>query len=151
VGLANGLAFGLVGGLAFALLGVGPERERVVADSPRQAIGNSGRLGVVFGILTALIVGLLGGLAVELTFGPILGVTLGVGLGLAVGLAVGLALGLDAMAFHCAFRLWLRMHRLGPWDWPGFLDWASDHLLLRSNGAAYQWVHVELRDYLAHR
>jgi hypothetical protein len=151
VGLANGLAFGLVGGLAFALLGVGQERERIIEDSPTQAIRASGRLGAVFGLLTALLVGLVGGLVQVLILGRTFGLVSGLSLGLAVGLAVGLALGLDAIAFHLAFRVWLCMHGLGPWDWPGFLDWASDRLLLRTNGAAYQWAHLELRDYLAHR
>src|SRR5207247_5599399 len=150
-GLVAGPTFGLVGVLAFGLLGVGPERERVAAGSPRQAIRTSGRLGLVFGLLVAAVVGLaLGaaggkGVADLLAFRLVFGLTFG----LALGVAAGLRFGLDAIAFHYAFCLWLRMHRLGSWDWPRFLHWASDRLLLRTNGPSYQWIHLELRDYLA--
>src|SRR5207302_1986294 len=119
------------------------ERERVVAGSPSQAVRNSGRLG----LLAALILGLSFALAFGLAWGPGIGPTIGPTIGLALGLVFGLAFGLDTIAFHYAFRLWLRMHRLGPWDWPAFLHWASDRLLLPTTGASYQWIHLELRDY----
>jgi hypothetical protein len=140
-GLA-GPAFGLVGILAFGLLGVGPERERVVVGSPTQAIRTSGWLGLAFGLLVAVVVGL--------TLRPVGGMIFGTTFGFSVGLATGLAFGLDALACHYAFRVWLRRHRLGPWDWPGFLHWASDRMLLRTNGASYEWIHLDLRDHLAH-
>ena len=31
-----------------------------------------------------------------------------------------------------------------------FLEWARVRLLLRSTGAAYEWAHLEFRDYMAH-
>jgi len=69
--------------------------------------------------------------------------------GVSFGFVGGLFFGIDCILFHAAFRLWLRTRDLGPWNWAGFLQWASEHLLLRSGGPAYQWVHLELRDYLS--
>jgi hypothetical protein len=137
--LAAWLGFGLLVGLTFGLLGVGQERERAVPSSSRQPIRTSGQLGLAFGLLMAMVValGLSGPLAFRLPFG------------LAIGLALGLTLGLDAVAFHRAFCLRLCMCRQGSWNWPSFLSWASERLLLRPNGASYQWIHLELRDYLA--
>jgi hypothetical protein len=150
--LAGGLAFGpalaLGGGLAFGLLGVGPKRERIVAGSPSQPITTSSRLALVFGLVLALAVGLTTGvsfgLAGGLGNGLINGVIYGVTYGLASGLVGGLLFGADCLIFHRAFRLWLRLHDLGPWEWPDFLHWASDHLIMRAMGATYQWVHLEL-------
>jgi transcriptional regulator with XRE-family HTH domain len=151
IGLAAGLALGLAFVLAFGLIGVGLERDRVIAGSPRQIISSSSRLGFLFGLLAAVIGGLAFGAAWALARGLAVGLAHGSAAGLTFGLAAGLAFGLDSVVFHCAFRLWLRTHDLGPWDWPGFLDWASDRLLLRTNGASYQWIHRQLRDYLAER
>lgn len=149
LGLAGAPAFALVGVLAFGLLGVGPERERVVVASPRQAIRTSGWLGLVLGLLVAVVVGVAMWMVAGRSEAPAGGLVFGLTFGLALGVAAGLAAGLDALAFHYAFRLWLRTHRLGPWDWPGFLDWAGDRMLLKTNGASYQWIHLELRDHLA--
>lgn len=157
LGAAAGLTFGLIaapaigleGALAFGLLGVGQERERVIIASPRQAIRTSGRLGMVFGLAVAAVTGLALGMSAGPDRAPAAGLLLGLVFGIALGIAAALVFGLDAVAFHYAFCLWLRIHQLGPWDWPGFLHWASDRMLLRTNGASYQWIHLELRDYLA--
>jgi len=139
-GVIAGLMGGLAVGLPLGLLGGGSERERVVGGSPRQAIRSSGQLGLAFGLLVAVAVGLNGGLAYGLAYG--------LAFGLAAWLGFGFVFGLDAIAFHYAFCVWLRMHDLGPRNWARFLQWASDRLLLRTNGISYQWVHLELRDYL---
>jgi hypothetical protein len=148
-GLVTGPAFGMVGALAFGLLEEGPERERIVASSPRQVIMSSAWSGLAFGLIVVVVVGLALGLTGDVTYGLAGGLIYGLAYGPAIGLAAGLTFGLDAIVFHYAFCLWLRKNHLGPWHWPGFLEWAHDRLLLRTNGASYQWIHLELRNYLA--
>jgi hypothetical protein len=71
--------------------------------------------------------------------------------GLGFGVVFALLFGFDAVLFHFAFRLWLRVNDKGPLRWGRFLNWATPHLLLRRNGPSYQWIHLELRDFLARR
>jgi hypothetical protein len=94
-------------------------------------------------------VGLVVGLLVGLLLGSVTTTGIGIVFGTTLGLVVALAFGLDCPVFHFAFRLWLPMHDCGPSRWLHFLEWANVHLLLRRTGAPYQWVHLELRDYLA--
>lgn len=149
-GLVVGLVGGLLIGLASALIGFGPERERVAPGSPTQLIAESAKIGLLLGLVFGVTAGLGGYVAalrffsrstiaalVDLTFGGFV----------AIGLALGF--GLDAALLQYAFRLWIRLHRKGPLRWGSFLNWARDHLLLRSPGAFYEWPHLELREYLA--
>jgi hypothetical protein len=119
-------------------------------------------LGVAFGVAFGLVSGLVGGLAIGLGSSPspsyrpekldraglAVGLVSGLALGVVFGLVGGLVGGLACVVFHYAFRVWLRKHDRGPMRWVSFLEWASAHLLLRSTGASYQWVHLELRDHL---
>jgi hypothetical protein len=163
--LIMGPALTLLAGLSFALLGVGRERDRLPSGSPEAAIRTSARLGIVFGLVLTLTVGLtyflafssvahiagslsVRGVQVQLG-GTSRGLPSALVFGLSFGFVGGLFFGIDCTVFHAAFRLWLRTHDLGPWNWARFLRWASEHLLLRSGGPAYQWVHLELRDYLS--
>jgi hypothetical protein len=159
VGAVSGLLVGLVAGLIFGLVSFAPDRERVAPGSPTQLIADSARIGLLVGLLVDLFIGLTG--AVDLitgrqAYGPsmrlvsngsiIVHSLIGV---LPFAVAVGLVTGLDAVLYHFAFRLWLRMHHAGPLRWVRFLEWARIRLLLRSTGAAYEWAHLELRDYMA--
>jgi hypothetical protein len=140
--MVSSLGIALVGALVFGLVSFGPDRQRVAPDSPTQLITVSGRIGLVVGVATGLIIGLPLGLSPS-WWGFALSN------GLVFGLLVGLMTGLDAVVYHFAFLLWLRTHRNGPLRWVSFLEWATAHLVLRSTGAAYEWVHLELRDNMA--
>jgi hypothetical protein len=140
--MAAGLGAILVGVLA---LGVDPERRSL--ESPTQLIHDSGRTG----ILAALIISV--GIGVPDLLGTYR--TLWIGLGFTFVRVIiyivsfGLVFGLDSLVFHYAFRLRMRRQGGGPLRWVRFLDWATDHLVLASTGASYQWIHLQLRDYLA--
>jgi MFS family permease len=147
VGLLVGLFIGLFGGLVFGLVNFGPDRERVAPRSPTQLIADSGRIGLLVGLVVGLVVGFLFGLTGVPPGTLVVGRL--VSAGLFIGLFIGLMAGLDSVLYYFAFRLWLRLHRNGPLGWVRFLEWARVRLLLRSTGAAYEWAHLELRDYMA--
>jgi hypothetical protein len=141
VGLVFGLSVGLVFALSFALIDFGPDRSRLALHSPTQVIADSAGLGVVFGLG--------GGLVFGLVFALSSGLGAGLTGGLGAGLIFGLVCGLGACADHYVYRLMIWRRGWAPLRWPRFLDWACSHLYLRSSGPAYQWMHLELRDYLA--
>jgi hypothetical protein len=169
-GLAAGVAGGLGGGLFGALVGglfsggladIGPDRTRLAVRLPTQVIADSARLGLVGvfigslcgGLSTGLVGALVGGVKVGVpaVVGgqlrvALLGASAGVLLG---GLGGGVLAGLGAVWTHYVYRFLLWYNGWAPLRWPRFLDWACSHLYLRSTGPAYQWVHVELRNYLA--
>jgi hypothetical protein len=152
IGLIIGLVGAILFGLAFALTSFDPDRERFAPGSPSQLIVDSTRIGVLFGLVFGTPAGLAAWKAAS-TFSskPGLASILGVSFGLVIGLILGLAFGLDCVLFHLAFLVWLRAHDRGPVRWVRFLEWACDHLLLRSTGASYEWAHLELRDYMERR
>jgi hypothetical protein len=151
LGLLGGLLVGLVDGLTFGLVGVlvgvlvvglvgGLSSERLPKHNlfiPNQGIWRSARNGVLYGLV--------GGLG----FGLVVGLTFGLTSGLTFGLVVGLLLGGRAYIQHFAlqFVLW----RIGflPWNYPRFLDYAAEHILLRKVGGGYIFVHRLLLEYLA--
>jgi hypothetical protein len=138
-GLVGGLVCGLGGGLVAALVS---ELIHVLL----------GLVGLISALLNALLGGRLGNVLVSVPRGGLIfGLGGGPVLALVGGLVAGLAGGLDAALGHCVYRSLLWYKGWAPLQWPRFLDWACSHLYLHSTGAAYQWVHVELRDYLADR
>ncbi len=140
VGLISGLISGLTFGLVGALVAFGPDKARTPPRSPNQIVSNSGYIGLAAGLVF--------GLAFGLSRGLDQGLALGLPFGLAIGLVFGLRYGLNAVAIHYAYRLRLRRSDHAPLRWVQFLDWSCSHLYLRRQGAAYQWIHIELRDYL---
>jgi hypothetical protein len=139
--LTAALLVGLVPGLLAGLTGLERDSERVAPRSPMQPIKESSEIGLALGLLAGAIGLVLPGRGAALADR--------ISAGLAVGLVAGVPVGLGCGIFHYAFRFWLRTNDRAPLAWVGFLDWASVRLLLRTTGASYQWVHIELRDYLA--
>lgn len=139
--------FGLVAGAAFGptmgLVAIGPDRTRVAPLSPTQILTESAALGVTAGLAVGTVIFL----ALTLIGGT--GAAEAAGVALAVTLVASLVLGLGVVIFHLAFRVARWRRGDVPFDLARFLYWACDHLYLRCSGAAFQWVHVELRDYLA--
>jgi hypothetical protein len=135
-GLLSGVAFGLVGELVYGLLYTGTSfgwGGGVVSD-------------LIVGLGAGLHEGVLGALVVFGLTNELIG---WLGVGLVVGLVSALVGGLDAFVGHYVYRVLLWRKGWAPLRWPRFLDWACDHLYLRSTGPAYQWVHIELRNHLA--
>jgi hypothetical protein len=150
----SGLLIATGGGLLLALVNFAPDRQRVAPRSPTQLTADSGKIGLVVGLAVGLLAALALSLSSLLYPGPLyLPYTLRAGLlaGLSVALPVALVTGLGSVLYQFAFRLWLRTHRNGPLRWVRFLEWARVHQLLRSTGAAYEWAHLELCDYMAAR
>jgi hypothetical protein len=141
-------AAGGLGGILVGLLALGVDRERQGLKSPTQLIRDSGRTGMLAGLIITVPLALT---EVIRLYPVSLWTRLASGLlnGVTSGLVFGLVFGLDAVMFHYAFRLRMRRRGGGPLRWVTFLDWTTDHLLLMSTGASYQWIHLELRDYLA--
>jgi hypothetical protein len=152
-GLFIGIITGIVVGLIFVLLrlGNGSELRRAAPRSPTQLLTNSGKIGLIFGLISALVIALPLGLTVSLAKGSNPGMKFGLEVALMVGGPLGLIFGIDCLVFHYLFRLWLRIKHHAPLRYVRFLNWASAHLLLRSTGCSYEWAHIELREYLATR
>ncbi len=174
-GLHAGLSIGLINGLSIGLIywflsgffqGVASEtiedQQRVV---PNQGIHRSARNGVVLGVVSTMIVGLSivlsSGLSIglglvlsgELNHVPshTLGLLLSSGLstGLSAGLLFGLLMGGWACLRHYVLRLLLWRAGAMPWNYPRFLDYAAEHILLRKVGGGYIFVHRLLLEYFA--
>lgn len=78
-----------------------------------------------------------------------------IGDGLGIGVASGLVVGLTFGFYHAAspeFRIvtwWLALRGKAPWRFRRFLDRAYHLTVLRQSGAAYQFRHLELQEWLA--
>jgi hypothetical protein len=137
VGLCSGLFFGLVFGMVFGLVGVlivgltGKQMDKNSLVTPNQEIWRSVRNGVIYGLVFGLV------------FGPFAG--------LVVGLVVGLRLGLVAFIKHFIPRWFLRREGFLPWNYPRFLDYAVERILLRKVGGGYIFVHRLLLEHFAAR
>jgi hypothetical protein len=134
-----------LGGILVGLLALGVDPERRSLKSTTQLIRDSGRTGILAGLVITVVLGfinLIGSYPLDLGTADKIFNTI------FYCVAFSLVFGLDSVIFHYAFRLRMRRRGGGPLRWVRFLDWATDHLLLTSTGASYQWIHLELRDYL---
>jgi len=155
IGLTGGLAFGLpgglIGGLAFALvltlvlvLVGGLSGEQINEDMrihPNQGIRSSGRIALFTGLVCVLV----SAPGVGLVAGPVGGL---IG-GLAFGLIGGLVFGGVAFIQHFILRFLLWHAGYMPWNYPRFLDYAADRILLRKVGGGYIFIHRMLLEYFA--
>jgi predicted NACHT family NTPase len=66
-----------------------------------------------------------------------------------VGLIVGLKYGGAACIQHFALRLTLHKKGRSPWNYEKFLDFASDHLLMKKVGGGYVFFHRMLLEHFA--
>jgi len=69
--------------------------------------------------------------------------------GLSVGLLAGLLIGGLACLRHSVVRLLLWRSRAIPLNYPRFLDYAAERILLRKVGGGYIFVHRLLLEYFA--
>jgi transcriptional regulator with XRE-family HTH domain/DNA polymerase III delta prime subunit len=158
--LIAGIAEGIVGALAGLFLS-GVVRGRLEKHDhvrPNQGIRSSARNGL-FGLLVGLAI-LGGGFVIPtciLTRGNIdylrydLGLALlfGVPLSLIIGLIIALLNGGYACIQHVVLRLFLRHKGFVPWNYPHFLDYAAERIILRKVGGGYIFLHRLLLEYFA--
>ena len=109
---------------------------------PNQGIRYSALNGLVLGLISVMIVWLLFGLR---TGDP----GLGLSIGLSVGLLAGLLKGGLACLRHYVLRVLLWRSRAAPWNYPRFLDYATERILLHKVGGGYIFIHRLLLDYFA--
>ncbi|HZU04055.1 MAG TPA: protein kinase [Ktedonobacteraceae bacterium] len=105
--------------------------------------------GLLSGLVSGLIYGLLSGLAYGLITGLVRGLIVGLIVGLVVGLVVGLLNGGIACIKHVILRWLLNYTEHIPWNYPSFLDYAAEHILLTKVGGGYIFVHRLLLEYFA--
>jgi hypothetical protein len=69
--------------------------------------------------------------------------------GLIVGLIVGSRNGGSASIKHFYLRFLFRRTGCMPWNYPRFLDYCAERILLRKVGGGYIFVHRLLMEYFA--
>jgi len=152
--IAIGLSFGLVLGLSHDVLAT---HNRIM---PNQGIRNSLRNAVLLGLVYGLIVGVLSGILFawvravvfpHLEAGKIIAGSLsdGIGFGLITAGVVFLRSGGLASLQHLCLRILLWRAGCMPWQYPRFLDYASECIVLRKVGGGYIFMHRLLLDYFA--
>jgi DNA polymerase III delta prime subunit len=167
-GLIRGLPFGLVISLIFAIIAqsttyglvVGGISVLVIAVitglsgatlseqthiKPNQGIWRSLRHGLLLAVSLTLVVALLVGQVTGLFTEPFYALFWG----LFFGLLVGLQYGGIAFIQHAVLRLFLWRSKAVPWNYPRFLDYAAERILLRRVGGNYIFGHRMLVEYFA--
>ncbi len=164
--LLDGLQFALVAASFFALLGgliggvVGGLSGDVLDERnltmPNQGIRRSARHSVLVGVVGALIGGVVSGLVggvASRVHDPNLLWSIILSYGLIFGPLIGLISGLRGGGIACIQHLVLRLLLLDagsmPWNYPRFLDYAAERVLLRKVGGGYIFTHQLLLDYFA--
>jgi len=66
-----------------------------------------------------------------------------------VMLIIGLIVGGLACIQHITLRLFLQRKKFMPWNYPEFLDYAAERILLRKVGGGYIFLHRLMLDYFA--
>jgi DNA polymerase III delta prime subunit len=150
-GLLIGLVFGLVGGLVvglfFGLTQKRMDKHNLVA--PNQGVWLSAQNGIRFGLLLGLVTGLLMGLPFVLRFGLFVGLLYELRFGLSFGLIYIMYYGGLAFIQHFVLRFLLWRAESMSWNYPRFLDYAADRILLRKVGGGYIFIHRLLQEYFA--
>jgi len=146
VGLGVGLVVGLINAVDNTTT-MGEMEEKIV---PNQGIRNSARNAVFYGLLPWLFVAAAATSIAGRPAGPfnnLTGVVLGVGALLALSLLS--RFGGNAVLRHYTLRALLVRTRCMPWNYPAFLDYSTDLLLIYKIGGGYRFRHELLQEYFA--
>ena len=146
-GLIVGLMVATVAGLAGGLFHEKLDVSKIAR--PNQGIWRSAFASTSIGIMTALVVGLFVSLFFGLFYGPIKGLLYGLIYGFLFGAIFALRNGGFACIQHVILRLFLWRSQYIPLNYPHFLDYASERILLRKVGGGYIFVHRLLLEYFA--
>jgi hypothetical protein len=144
---------GLTGGISKVIL---EERGRV---RPNQLIWRSGRnalrAGAIFGLILSVFLLLVSVVTVfifqfydELVSDIVFSLLVGTVLGVLIG---GVLVGGLACLQHALLRFLLWRTKRGPWNYPRFLDYAAERILLQKVGGGYLFIHRLLLDHFASR
>ncbi len=147
------LLIGLFSGLSSQLL---DDHNRVKPNEGLRRSARNSRLvglsvGVLFGLVSGICFGLFtwwvshgkDGLVDVLLYGLFYGLLYG----LLGGLFSCLLFGGEACIRHSILRLFLWLTSSIPWNYPRFLDYAAERILLRKVGGGYIFIHRLLLDY----
>jgi transcriptional regulator with XRE-family HTH domain len=164
------LLFGLSLGLVLSLLimltrGVSHGRLAQRPRKPNQGIWNSLQYSLLLGggsfLLFGLFFGIFYGVLLSLIFHAFnvpyseyngyfprdSGLVIGFADGLAVGAFFWLNKGGTACVLHLVLRLLLWRWDYAPWNYPRFLDYAVEHILLRRVGGGYTFFHKLVQEH----
>lgn len=130
IGVGLVLTFALITGLSHEMV----SKQKIM--TPNQGIRNSFRNSIVLGLVTGLMTGIGIGLPQVLGSGLHVGLVFGLVFGLAIGLNFWLRLGGTACILHALLRVCLWRANYAPLNYPRFLDFAVEHILLRRVGGA---------------
>lgn len=160
IGLAEVLGFGLKAGLTAGMEGKHTRSELQVL-TPRQTLGSARSAEILIrltvGLAGGLVIGLAIGVGAELTFGRAIGLAAGLTFGVVIGVVIGVGVGLevDIRSGWTNYRSAnLRLARRGsklPWPLMDFLEDSHQRGVLRRAGAAYEFRHGVLQQYLVER
>lgn len=175
-GPASALIAGFVGGLVGLIMSGWSSTmlDKKTLIKPNQGIRRSLRRGLLVGLISAFIGVLFVMLAFSVsvgdvtvhTFAPLNQETTGLlntlsfvefNLPIVHDLIIGIIFGLTSTLFnggfasikHITLRTFLCYAKSTPWNYPNFLDYAANRLLLRKVGGGYIFVHRLLLDYFA--
>lgn len=148
--------------ISFLMLRVGSGWSSKILDEPRRIKPNQGirysiRNGIFVGVVNGLSFGLVSGIGFVLSFGLFSGLVPGLFSGLEFGWFLGLVNGLysglryGGIAFiqHITLRLLLWYDGVIPLNYPLFLDYAVERILLQKVGGGYIFIHRLLLEYFA--
>jgi serine/threonine protein kinase/DNA polymerase III delta prime subunit len=143
------LVIGLFGGLSSEMV---DEHSRVKPNEGMRRSARNSRMvgltvGVLFGLVSGLCLGLFGWWSGGWENGLIQALIYGIFYGLVSGLLSGLLFGGEACIRHSLLRLFLWLTRSTPWNYPRFLDYATERILLHKVGGSYIFIHRLLLDY----
>ena len=144
----GGLLGGLAGGLSSELL------DTHALTTPNQGIQRSGRRALLVGTVTGLLGIVMGGALGSVVAGnpqdlwPFV-VTYGMLFGSLLGLVSGLRAGGIAYIQHFVLRFLQWKIGAMPWNYPRFLNYAAERILLRKVGGGYIFTHRTLLEYMA--
>lgn len=159
MGIVVVLLFGLLSFLLAAMLsGFSSEMlDEHLIVKPNQGIWRSAYYALRTGLLAASLNGLaltIVGVLIEkffpgLVVAPNFVVCGELAFSLVLGLIIGMHKGGEACLKHLLLRLMLSIERCIPWNYPRFLNYAVEHILLYKIGGGYIFVHRWLLDYFA--
>ncbi|GLV59795.1 hypothetical protein KDH_66190 [Dictyobacter sp. S3.2.2.5] len=163
-GLIHGVVSSIISGVIFDFIslllgGLSNDRlDKQIFTRPNQGMRYSTRNSILVGLVVGLVAGLVNGLIIgwlngldtsSMLVGIVFGLITGMVTGLATGFSIGLSNGGTAGIQHIVLRWFLwRVERI-PWRYSRFLDYATEHILLRKVGGGYIFIHRLLLDYFA--
>jgi transcriptional regulator with XRE-family HTH domain/GTPase SAR1 family protein len=162
-GLVFGPIIGLIGGMTSILTSMlnngwsSNQLEEHRLSQPNEGIRRSLRNGLFAAAVFGPMAGFMSGLVCGLAFQFIGGLPTGIILGIAFTIILSAVFAFEFFAIHGGsawlehylLRWYLWQQGVIPWNYIHFLEYATDHILLRKVGAGYIFIHRLLLEYFA--